>query len=398
MTFMLLSHLQKRFKGLLLRKKVYSQEQAQQQNVQFDEQVKAFLRDWLQKGSPEGADMENHQQAIEEFINGGALREYFKRHEDPFQKLLENKSIARHLYRKHHQVYFDPVTHEPALSQFESRIYNLSAHRQHLQIPYRFIPISRQGSNGDRATNEELAPELQGKDNDIGDYFATRRADETVVKTMHTDLKKAIKAGKKHIHFMDTHYMPDAIQSVAEQVQAASKSGKQKLQFFVLQSRYRPQGMDRHFGAALLVMDPRHPQIPARILFCDTVNLPGWRPLFGDMIRDVFGAAAEQKIEVASHPLQGLNREPNIAAHDINCSFYTHAMALALLRLAQKQPQLLLRATIDKIQAAMKGCMQDYYERTGNAKPTQVIRQTNLYKRWNIGCSMLLRLPFMRSI
>lgn len=398
MTFTLPSYFHKHLQGFFLRKRAYSLEQARQQNTQFDEQVKAFLRDWLRKGSPEGADMEIHLQAIEEFINGGALREYFKRHENPFQKLLANRLIAKHLYRRHHQVYFDPTTHEPELSQFESRIYNLSAHRQHLQIPYRFIPISRQGSNGDRATKEELAPELQGKDNDIGDYFATRRADETVVKTMHSHLKKVVKGGHKHIHFIDTHYMPDALKAVAEGVQTALSLGKHQPQFFVLQSRYRPEGMDRHFGAALLIMDPKYPNNPKRIIFCDTVNLPGWRPLFGDMIRDVFGAEAEQIIEVASHPLQGLNREPNIAAHDINCSFYTHAMAYALLRLAQKQPQLLLKGTIEKIQGAMKGSMQDYYERSGSEKASDVIRRTNLHKRWNIGHSMLLRLPFKRSV
>lgn len=394
MTSTFLSDFKKRLKGFRLRKKAYSEEQARQQNVQFDKHVKAFLRDWLHKGSPESADMETHEQAIEEFINGGALREYFKRHENPFQKLLANRAIAKHLYRRHHQVYFDPITQEPALSQYESRIYNLSAHRQHLQIPYRFIPISRQGSNGDRATHEELAPERQGKGADIGDYFVTRRADETVIKTMHIGLKHSMKGREKHIHLIDTHYMPDAIRAVADRAQAAFTAGRRGTEFYVLQSRYRPEGMDRHFGAALLIMDLHHSDNPTRIIFCDTVNLPGWRPLFGEMIAAVFGAEAEQIIEVASHPLQGLNTEPNITAHDINCSFYTHAMANALLHLAQKQPQLLLSGTIDNIQQAMKGSMHDYYERNGSEKPTPIIKKTNLYKRWNIGYSMMLGLPF----
>ena len=69
-------------------------------------------------------------------------------------------------------------------------------------------------------------------------------------------------------------------------------------------------------------------------------------------------------------------------------------MARAMLRIAQKQPQLLLSAPIDKIQQAMKGKMLDYYERNGEAKSADVIKQTNLYKRWNIGHSMMLRLPF----
>jgi hypothetical protein len=394
MTSTFLLNVHKRLKGFRLRKRAYSQEQARQQNIQFDKHVKAFLRDWLRKGSPENADIESHEQAIEDFINGGALREYFKRHENPFQKLLANRAIAKHLYRRHHQVYFDPVTHEPELSQFESRIYNLSAHRQHLQIPYRFIPISRQGSNGDRATHEELAPERQGKDSDIGDFFVTRRADETVIKTMHRGLKYALKGREKNIHLIDTHYMPDAIKTVTERAQAAFGSGKHNVEFYVLQSRYRPEGMDRHFGAALLLIDPRRPNHPVRIIFCDTVNLPGWRPLFGEMIQDAFGAEAEHMIEVASHPLQGLNMEANITAHDINCSFYTHAMAGALLYLAQTQPQLLLQGTIDDIQQAMKGSMHDYYERNGSAKPTPIIKKTNLYKRWNIGYSMMLGLPF----
>lgn len=396
MTFILPSYFHKRLRGLLFRKTAYSQKQAWQQNLQFDEHVKAFLRDWLSKGSPESADIKSHEQAIEEFVNGGALREYFKRHEDPFQKLTENKVIARHLCRMHHQVYFDPITNEPVLSQFESRIYNLSAHRQHLQIPYRFIPISRQGSNGDRATNDELAPERQGKDIDIGDYFATRRADEVAVKMLHMELEHAIKVRHKHINFIDTHYMPDAIKAVSENIQSAFFSGKHRPGFFVLQSRYRPEGIDRHFGAALLIMDPGHPHSPKRIIFCDTVNLPGWRPLFGTMIKNVFGAEAELTIEVASHPLQGLNREPNIAEHDLNCSFYTYSMAHALLRIAQKQPQLLLLGTIDKIQNAMKGKMNDYYEPNGDVKSAYVIKQTNLYKRWNMGRSMMLRLPFRR--
>ena len=396
MTFNLPSRIHKRLKGVFFRKATHSKEQAEQHNLQFDEHVKAFLRNWLKKGSPEGSDVESHEQAIEEYINGGALREYFKRHEDSFQKLLEKRQIAKHLYRRHHRVYFDPYTQEPALSQFESRIYNLSAHRQHLQIPYRFIPISRQGSHGDRATNDELAPERQGKDKDIGDFFATRRADATVVKTMHNNLKKAIKERQKHIHLIDTHFMPDAIKVVAEAMQAAPVLGKDEPEFFILQSRYRPEGMDRHFGTSLLIMDPGHPKNPRRIIFCDTVHLPGWRPLFGDMIKDAFGEEVEQMIEVASHPLQGLNREENIAAHDINCSFYTHAMAFALLQLAQKQPQLLLGGTIENIQHAMKASMHDYYERDGNEKPTDVIRRTNLYKRWNIGNSMMQRLHTKR--
>ena len=165
---------------LLIRKAVYTLEQARRDNIEFDKHVKAFLRNWLSKGSPVNADVESQEQAIEDFVNGGALREFFKRHEDAFQKLLENRLIAKHLCRTHHQVYFDSITHEPDLSQFESRIYNLSAHRQHLQIPYRFVPISRQGSNGDRATNDELLPERQGKDNDIGDYFATAKCGSTL--------------------------------------------------------------------------------------------------------------------------------------------------------------------------------------------------------------------------
>jgi hypothetical protein len=390
------SHLHKRSKGFRLRNRGYSGEQARQENMQFDAHVRAFLRDWVRGGSPESADMHSHEQAIEEFINGGALREYFKRHDDPFQKLLKNRHIAKHLYRRHHQVYFDPVTHEPALSQFESRIYNLSAHRQHLGIPYRFIPISRQGSNGDRATHEELAPERQGKDNDIGDYFATRRADETVVKTMHTDLKRRIKIGQDHIRLMDTHYMPDAIKAAADEMQAAPFTGTQQPLFYVLQSRYRPEGMDRHFGAALLIVEPDQPNLPKRIIFCDTVNLPGWRPLFGNMIKEVFGPEAEAMIEVASHPLQGLNMEKNIAAHDINCSFYTHAMAGALLQLAQQQPRLLLQGPIEEIQHAMKDSMKDYYERNGSAKADPIIKRANLYKRWNIGHSMMRRLPSNR--
>jgi hypothetical protein len=390
--FILLLFRYKQLPRFIMRKTVYTHKQAVQDNLQFDEHVKAFLRNWLSKGSPENADMESREQAIDDFVNGGALREYFKRHDDPFQNLLNNRLIAKHLCRPHQQVYFDAITHEPELSQFESRIYNLSAHRQHLQIPYRFIPISRQGSYGDRATNDELPPERQGKDNDIGDYFATRRADETVVQTMHSELKHAIRAGQMHVHLIDTHYMPDALNTVSEKIQAAFMAGQRKLEFFILQSRYRPEGMDRHFGAALLIMDPSNPQHPKRIIFCDTVNLPGWRPLFGTMINHVFGSDAEAIIEVASHPLQGLNREANIADHDINCSFYTRSMAYALLRLAQKQSQLLLLGTIEDIQKAMKGKMYDYYERNGNTKSGDVIKQTNLYKRWNIGHSMMLRL------
>jgi hypothetical protein len=66
--------------GRLMRKMTYTYEQALQDNLQFDEHVKAFLHDWLSKGSPESHDMESHEQAIEDFVNGGALREYFKRH------------------------------------------------------------------------------------------------------------------------------------------------------------------------------------------------------------------------------------------------------------------------------------------------------------------------------
>ena len=362
--------------------------QATTANNGFDIAVKHFLRKWIESNAL-AADTDS----LEDFINNGALREFFKRTDEPFQALLTDKTIARHLCRTHHEVYFDPETKEPLLSPYETRIYNLAAHRQDFGIPYRFIPLSRQGNHGDRAQEHELPENKQDRDMDIGDLFATRRADVRVIDTMHRELQHVITARHKNVHVTKDIFMEDGLKGAVAITQIMHDAGQKKPQFFVLQHRYamEPVG-ERHFGAALLIMDPENPKKPKRIIFFDTFALPGWLKEFGERVERVFDSEIREKIEIGSHLLQEDNKGSDPTKFDVNCSFYTRSIARALITLAQDHPHLLFSAPVDKIHEAMKSKMHDYYLPNNEQKPREEIQVTNLHKRWNIGRSVLLKL------
>jgi hypothetical protein len=176
----------------------YTKERADWANNAFDHAVKQFLREWIDHSTVAG----NHvveDSNTDEFIEHGALRSFFKHHTDALESLLRQDAIARHLLRPLNEVYFENDAYEPMLAQFEKRIYNLAAHREHREVPFRYSPTSRQGAHGDTVG---LVDDLTGTaKEDIGMYFGTRRSDETALTILANQLRAEIQR-KQYCPFM----------------------------------------------------------------------------------------------------------------------------------------------------------------------------------------------------
>ena len=174
--------------GLQISYTQYTREQAEEANFTFDEAVKQYLRHWIEQGTVAGVDRSAEtDRDTEVFIEQGALRSFFKHHDDALERLLQQDGIARHLLRPNTKVFFEPDAYEPLLALFERRIYNLAAHREHREVPFRYSPVSRQADCGDSIFFTDMPADVR---EDIGFYFGTRRSDETTLNLIARQLRR----------------------------------------------------------------------------------------------------------------------------------------------------------------------------------------------------------------
>ncbi|GAB3571207.1 hypothetical protein GCM10027578_29050 [Spirosoma luteolum] len=379
-----------------------SREQAETANQAFDEVVRQFLRHWIEQGTGAPVDRQ-HENELETdlFVEQGALRSFVKHHDDAFEQLLQEPAIARHLLRPGSEVFFQPDAYEPLLAKFERRIYNLAAHREHREVPFRYSPASRQGDYGDSVMPSDLPPG-EGRE-DIGVYFGTRRSDPTALGIMGQQLSsQAALGGGLPVQVLTGRYMTEALLDIRTQTEALAQAGVTGLHAFIIQGRHAAD--DRHLGAALLLMDPAQPDRPYRIVFCDTLNpngTPPWWHSFQHKVDQVFpqpeGAApVSAGLEDGGVKLQRLHDGVPVRHQDIDCAFYSHGMASALIELAQQQPDLLTHGAIAELVSAMTARMPDYFLQADLARSPEVVREVNVIRRWNTGRDALLAL--VRSV
>ena len=381
---------------LKIRHTDYPFEQAESSNDAFDLAVKQFLRDWIDQGTlsaktPEGTE------DINEFVEHGALRSFFKHREDAFERLLEQDHIARHLLRPIDEVYFQGDAYEPLLAKFEKRIYNIAAHREHLEVPFRYSPFSRQGTHGDTLQLTDSNGKAQGED--IGIYFSTRRTDSTALTILAHQLRwEALAPSALPIHVITEGYMDDSLQRARTIAEELGREGAIQPHCFVIQRRHAAD--DRHLGAALLIMNPQQPNLPQRIIFCDTLR-PGHQPPWWDKFKRKIDAVfpqppgvllASEQLEDGGVKLQRLHEGVPIRHQDIDCAFYTASMGRALIQLVKANPDLILNGPIETIVSQMTERMPEYYEQGNEPKEPTVIREVNVVRRWNTGWQALKNL------
>lgn len=373
----------------------YTKERADWANNAFDHAVKQFLREWIDHSTVAGTHVTDDSHSdTEEFIEQGALRSFFKHSEDALERLLRHDTIARHLLRPISEVYFENDAYEPLLAQFEKRIYNLAAHREHREVPFRYSPPSRQGSDGDTVGLIDDATGQQRED--IGMYFGTRRSDETALTILADQLRheaqnNRIIATRLPVHVITEGYMDDSLRIVYTVTNQLREEGDERLHCFVIQRRHAAD--DRHLGAALLVMNPQEPQLPQRIIFCDTLNplgKPPWWDKFRHKVDAVFPqpdgcSPASERLEDGGVNLQRLHDGVPVRHQDIDCAFYTASMVNALIQLAQSEPDLLLTGRIDDVVSEMTARMPAYFERANQPKDPLLVREENVVCRWNTG-------------
>ena len=219
--------------GLQISYSQYTREQAEEANFTFDEAVKHYLRHWIAQGTVAGIDRSTEvDRDTEAFIEQGALRSFFKHHDDALERLLQQDDIARHLLRPNTKVFFEPDAYEPLLSLFERRIYNLAAHREHREVPFRYSPVSRQRDCGDSIRFSDL-PAGEGHE-DIGYYFGTRRSDATTLNLIARQLRlEALFSSQLPIHVVTEGYMEDSLRAIRTAAEQLQQDSQQSIHCFV---------------------------------------------------------------------------------------------------------------------------------------------------------------------
>jgi hypothetical protein len=367
----------------------YTREQAEETNFIFDEAVKQYLRHWIEQGTAAGVDRSSEvERDMEAFIQQGALRSFFKHHDDALERLLQQDDIARHLLRPNTKVFFEPDAYEPLLSLFERRIYNLAAHREHLEVPFRYSPISRQRDCGDSIHFTDMPADVR---EDIGFYFGTRRSDTTTLNLLARQLRlEALFSSQLPVHVVTEGYMEDSLRVIRTTAEQLQRESPQAIHCFVVQRRHAVD--DRHLGAALLLMNVQQPSLPQRVLFCDTLKpngKPPWWDKFKHYLDTVFpqpggSPAASEHLEDGGLNLQRLHDGVPVRHQDIDCAFYTASMARALIQITKLSPEL-IGGSIEDLVSRMTERMPEYFDQTNVAKDPELVRQVNVIRRWEMG-------------
>jgi hypothetical protein len=379
-----------------------TREKAVLANAAFDSSVKEFLRSCVDRSTISvPTDHTEGDYSFDEFIEKDALRSFFRHTDDAMEQLLEQPAIAHHLLRPVSEVYFQYDAYEPLFSTFEQRIYNLAAQREHLEVPFRYCSINRQGPYADIIGASDL-PEGQWRE-DIGVYFGTRRSNETALTLLARKLRRdVVQTSSLPIHVITEGYMEDSLRVVKKITEHLQGELAVKPHCFLIQRRHAAD--DRHLGAALLIMNPSQPNLPQRVIFCDTLNpsgTPPWWHSFKRKLDSVFPQPHETSpvsamLEDGGVKLQRLHDGVPVRHQDIDCAFYTASIVQALVQLAQSEPDLLLTSTITEIVSQMTARMPDYYEVANQPRNPELIREVNVIRRWNIGQEALTNLLLSR--
>ncbi len=367
-------------------------------NTAFDASMNLFLHNWLsQRSASATAALSEAGTDPDTFVEQGALRAFFNHHDQPLHTLLAEPVIARHLLRPMAEVHFENDAYEPMLSRFERRIYNLAAHRELSEIPFRYAPVNRQHPNGDSLSLADMIAR-QGRE-DIGMYFGTRRSDEMALGILARQLHNEAAIGSDlPVHIVTEGYMTESLQQVKAMTQAHHEAGDERLHCFLIQRRHAAD--DRHLGAAMLLMNPQQPDLPQRIVFCDTLRpgvLPPWWNKFKHKIDRIFPqseghAPASDKLEDGGVNLQRLHDGVPVRHQDIDCAFYSASMVRALTRVARATPGLIVYGSIDALVSAMTARMPEYFEQADQPYDPTLVREANVIRRWNTGREVLYRM------
>lgn len=380
---------------------IFPKSQAEQANQLFDEAVKQFLLNWIEHVTINGlANSFTLEANPYSFVEEGALRTFFRLHaDDALELLLKDHVIARHLLRPVSEVHFENDAYEPMLSRFERRIYNLAMHREHLEVPFRYSSPSRQGDYGDTIA-PIVAPDEPPRE-DIGMYFGTRRSDETALSILASQLRREVAVSAPSylpIHIITEGYMIESLQAVRDQTAMLGSIGETQLQCFIIQRRHAAD--DRHLGAALLLMDPQHPERPMRIIFGDTLNpsgQPPWWNKFRAKIDSIFPqpedvAPISDILEDGGVKLQRLHDGVPVRHQDIDCAFYTASMCRSMIQLIHESPELVLTGDIKAIVSRMTAGMPEYYDEADQPRTPELVREENVIRRWNTGQEALRKI------
>ena len=380
----------------------HTKERADWANNAFDQAVKQFLHEWIGHSTAAGTH-EYTDSESDDFVEHGALRSFFKHSHDALEQLLRHDTIARHLLRPVSEVCFENDAYEPLLARFEKRIYNLAAHREHREVSFRYSPPSRQCVYGD--TVGVLDEETGQPREDIGSYFGTRRSDETALTILGDQLRAETGfPAPLPVHVITDGYMEDSLRIVFTVTQGLRNEGDDQLHCFVIQRRHAAD--DRHLGAALLVMDPQQPELPRRIIFCDTLNplgQPPWWDKFKQKIDAVFPqpdghAPASDRLEDGGVNLQRLHDGVPVRHQDIDCAFYTASMVRALIQLTQSASDLIVSGSIADLVSEMTSRMPEYFDWSNQPKDPVLVREENIARRWDTGRVALQNLMGARVI
>lgn len=371
----------------------YTQQQASEANHAFDQAVRQFLHQWIEQGT--AADTEHaYEGNLQDFVQQGALRSFFKHHDDALERLLSHDTLARHLLRPANEVYFEPDAYEPLLATFERRIYNLAAHREHREVPFRYSSPNRQGAYGDSIGLSDLPPEQARED--IGYYFGTRRSDNTALNLLARQLRfEARFATVLPTHVLNEGYMAESLRMVRLQTEQQQAEEDTELHCYVIHRRHAID--DRHLGLATVLMNPQQPHRPQRVIFHDTLRPNGrapWWNTFRRCLDSVFPQPegeppASDFLEDGGVNLQRLHDGVPIRHQDIDCAFYTAAMGRAMVQLAKQSPELITSGPIEQLVSQMTERMTDYFDGPNQPQHPDTIRFTNIVRRWETGRAAL---------
>jgi hypothetical protein len=364
---------------------------AEAANRRFEREIQRFLRTWIRLYDE--LTILQFDQTPDQYLANGALRDFFIHTDQPFQAMLKNRFIARHLGRRPEMVHFDPLSGDPLLSRTEQRIYNLARRidSEQMHIPFRSVQPNKQTEAGDTADISSYPAGSEEIRYNSGNHFTSRPANNNVF-DQHS--KRCTIKSEGNLHVLYKYgFLEDRLHEVKELTAILGEAGETGLQFFVICSRHSPQ--EGHFGVSLVIMDPSKPDFPRRVMVCDTLlkelpQHPRWWNHFIAEYTQVFGEAIVEIVEDLSHPLQKVNLKGDEPyRHDWNCPYYTAAMADALADLVKAQPQLILEGSIGDIHHAMKSAMPDYYHANNELKDRAAIQEINRLKRWMSGSSLI---------
>jgi hypothetical protein len=364
---------------------------AEAANRRFDREIQRFLRAWIRLHDE--LTFLQFDQTLEQYVANDALRDFFLHTEQPFQALLKNRLIARHLGRRAEMVHFDPISGDPLLARTEQRIYNLARRMdsEQMHIPFRSVQPNKQTAAGDTADIHTYPVGSEEIRYNSGNHFTSRPANQNV---FDQNSKRCTVKSEGNLHVLFKRgFLEERLAEVREMASIIGEAGVTQLQYFVICSRHSPK--EGHFGVSLVIMDPTKPAFPRRVMVCDTLlkelpQHPRWWNHFIAEYTQVFGEAIIEIVEDLSHPLQKVNvKGDEPYRHDWNCPYYAAAMADALADLVRDQPEMILNGKVTQIHEEMKTVMPDYYQADNELKDRHAIQSTNRLKRWMSGSSLI---------